>query len=284
METSRLTSWTNPGSTQMAINSHMSVRNAIKKANVFANVNLEIFLQGSYKNDTNIRGDSDVDVVVVAPDTFYHNLDKEDALRAHIGQPSISWEDLDILVRKALITQYGSTNVELKDKALKIKFNSNNYAPADVVVALGSREYSSFSDYIEGISFQNRRTGEMIINYPKQHYENGVIKSKATNGIFKSYVRLLKNARNFIIENSVPPKFEAPSYFIECLVHNLDDSDIKQNVRDFIKSAVGVWEYTDQNNDKCQNGITSMYGYEDTCWIHNSKVQFSAALRNMMNY
>lgn len=80
METSRLTSWTNPGSTQMAINSHTSVRNALKKANVFANMNLEIFLQGSYKNDTNIRGDSDVDIVVVTPDTFYHNLNKEEAL------------------------------------------------------------------------------------------------------------------------------------------------------------------------------------------------------------
>ena len=284
METSRLTSWTNHGSTQMAKNSHTSVRNALKKANVFANVNLEIFLQGSYKNDTNIRGDSDVDIVVIAPDTFSHNLDKENALRANIGQPSISWEDLDVLVRKALIAQYGSTNVKPKDKALKIKFNSNNYAPADVVVALGYRKYSSISDHIEGISFLNRRTGEMIINYPKQHYENGVIKSKATNGIFKSYVRLLKNARNFIIENSIPPKFDAPSYFVECLVHNLDDSYIKQNVQDFIKSAVEVWEYENQNNDKCQNGITSMYGYEDTCWIHNSKVQFSAALRNMMSY
>lgn len=114
--------------------------------------------------------------------------------------------------------------MESKDKALKIKFKSSNYAPADVVVALGYRKYSSYTDYIEGIGFLNRRTGEMIINYPKKHYENGVIKSKSTNGIFKSYVRLLKNARNFIIENSIPPRFEAPSYFIECLVHNLDDS------------------------------------------------------------
>lgn len=71
------------------------------------------------------------------------------------------------MVRKALITQYGSTNVESKDKALKIKFKSSNYAPADVVVALGYRKYSSYTDYIEGIGFLNRRTGEMIINYPK---------------------------------------------------------------------------------------------------------------------
>ena len=38
-------------------------------------VTYDIYLQGSYQNDTNISGDSDVDVMLELKSTFYHDME-----------------------------------------------------------------------------------------------------------------------------------------------------------------------------------------------------------------
>ena len=43
---------------------HVPIREALAAHNWPSDVKYEVFLQGSYKNDTNLGGDSDVDVVV----------------------------------------------------------------------------------------------------------------------------------------------------------------------------------------------------------------------------
>ena len=43
---------------------HVPIRNALAAYDWPSEVNYRVFLQGSYKNDTNLGGDSDVDVVV----------------------------------------------------------------------------------------------------------------------------------------------------------------------------------------------------------------------------
>ena len=43
---------------------HVPIREALAAYNWPSDVKYEVFLQGSYKNDTNLGGDSDVDVVV----------------------------------------------------------------------------------------------------------------------------------------------------------------------------------------------------------------------------
>ena len=43
---------------------HVPIREALDAYQVLSQFKYEIFLQGSYKNDTNLGGDSDVDVVV----------------------------------------------------------------------------------------------------------------------------------------------------------------------------------------------------------------------------
>ena len=52
--------------------------NAVKKAvaadTTLAKHNTRIFAQGSYRNRTNVREDSDVDVCVLCTDTFFYDL------------------------------------------------------------------------------------------------------------------------------------------------------------------------------------------------------------------
>jgi tRNA nucleotidyltransferase (CCA-adding enzyme) len=72
---SQLEIWSHQGAVTASKTTHESIRIALS-ANTspirqrVAAGGVEIYLQGSYKNDTNIRGDSDVDVVVELTATY----------------------------------------------------------------------------------------------------------------------------------------------------------------------------------------------------------------------
>ena len=60
-----LGSWSHHRSGTASKQAHVSIRNALASYTGWAKeTKYEIFLQGSYKNDTNLHRDSDVDVVV----------------------------------------------------------------------------------------------------------------------------------------------------------------------------------------------------------------------------
>ena len=52
---------------------HVPIRKALEAHEGLSQFNYEVFLQGSYKNDTNLGGDSDVDVVI----RLAHKLDPD---------------------------------------------------------------------------------------------------------------------------------------------------------------------------------------------------------------
>ena len=67
----KLETWTHAGASVSAQAAYASVRNAINAAgSPIQGRNYEVYLQGSYRNDTNVRADSDVDVVVELGDAF----------------------------------------------------------------------------------------------------------------------------------------------------------------------------------------------------------------------
>jgi tRNA nucleotidyltransferase (CCA-adding enzyme) len=71
----QLQTWSNKGALTTSINAHESIRNALLSDNSpIKGKNMDFYLQGSYKNDTNVRGDSDVDVVIQLKDPFYRDI------------------------------------------------------------------------------------------------------------------------------------------------------------------------------------------------------------------
>ena len=75
---SQLETWANQGAITTAKATADSVKNALNSYSDWPNgVDFEVYLQGSYKNDANIRGDSDVDVVAQLNSTFYSNLSED---------------------------------------------------------------------------------------------------------------------------------------------------------------------------------------------------------------
>ena len=74
---SQLKTWSHRGAVRTAKQTHESIRKALEAYNWPSEAQYEVYLQGSYKNYTNIRGDSDVDVVVQLNSTFSHNLSED---------------------------------------------------------------------------------------------------------------------------------------------------------------------------------------------------------------
>jgi hypothetical protein len=66
--------------------------------------------------------------------------------------------------------------------------------------------------------------GGVIINWPQQHYDNGVAKNDRTRERFKAMARVLKNVGNAMDDAGVAAAKPIPSYLIECLVFNVPDS------------------------------------------------------------
>src|SRR5690349_6042638 len=68
----QLETWANQGAVVAAQATHVSIRHALTAVGTSAvgHRDLNIFLQGSYRNVTNVYADSDVDVVVLLNETF----------------------------------------------------------------------------------------------------------------------------------------------------------------------------------------------------------------------
>jgi len=69
---SQLETWANQGSVTQSSTTYATVKRALEASDTkYAGKTFEVFLQGSYGNDTNIYAESDVDVVIRL-DSIYH--------------------------------------------------------------------------------------------------------------------------------------------------------------------------------------------------------------------
>jgi hypothetical protein len=192
----QLETWSHQGSITNSANTGNSIKNAIDSFQGFPNdISYNVYLQGSYKNSTNIYGDSDVDVVVELTSSFYNNLTVEQKAILRLTGADYGYfafrDDVEICLRN----YYGSANVETGNKVFKIKPASNRL-PADVLVCSEYRLYygNLHADrYHPGIAFYIRNTQQQIINFPKKHSENAAAKHQSTNQWFKRTVRIFKN-------------------------------------------------------------------------------------------
>lgn len=75
----QLQTWSNQGATASSSAIYERIRIALQNDASLRGRNFEVFLQGSYRNSTNIRGDSDVDVVVKLTDTYMPDYSLLDA-------------------------------------------------------------------------------------------------------------------------------------------------------------------------------------------------------------
>ena len=211
----RLESWAKPGKNEVSKATYAKMRNVVED-NIS---NVEIFLQGSYANSTNVRDNSDIDIVVILKDGIYNSNKDEDVKHAR----DFLYENIQ-----------GKNNFQFLKGNKTVKYKGNtNYVPADLVPCI---QYSA--DKQDGIIIYDHKTMNYIINYPKQHKANGEEKSSDTDGNFKKTVRMFKNARNFAIEKNILNKNICPSYYLECLLYNVKNSKFSGNESEMFYNTI----------------------------------------------
>ncbi|WP_208180035.1 nucleotidyltransferase [Sinorhizobium medicae] len=224
--------WSKQGSVTQSRATYATIRAALEDPTApYAGRSYDIFLQGSYGNDTNIYADSDVDVVIKTNAVYYYDLEELkpfelEKFNRDRNPATYEYADFkgDVLVQ--LEKKFGNAVVPGK-KAVLVKSNGSR-RDADVLPAAQYRRFYAYnspfdSRYADGIVFWTS-DGTKIVNYPKQHSANCTTKHQNTSQWFKPTVRIFKNMRNAMIERGYIANGVAPSYFLEGMLYNVPNA------------------------------------------------------------
>jgi len=234
----QLANWTKPAfdnEDQRRVSTEKMIREAVRGHPLLRTLPIDVYAKGSYKNNTNVRRDSDVDVAVeytgIQFSDYGSNTSREEVWRARGLEPYSGAFDsgqghMDIAAFKGAIGQamssaFGPAAVTRHNKVFTVRESSRLLA-ADVVPCTTYRNYFGPSSYQQGIRLlPDRDPGHWITNYPQQHYENGVGKNERTSRRFKCVVRIMKNLENRMVADGAHP--EVASYLVESVVYGCPD-------------------------------------------------------------
>jgi hypothetical protein len=208
-----------PGQTERdkCDNAVRAVRNAIDASGALAGRLVTVFPQGSYYNRTNVRAESDVDVCVCSSYTVFYDPEVPPA-QVGLGPAIYLFHQFREDVRAALVAHFGAAAVNAGRKAFDIHENTYRIA-VDVVPTFEYRSYVLGIPLHVGTAFLS--DGRRVVNYPKQHYDCGVVKNKATSRRFKAITRILKRLRYEMVAAGIASAANVQSFELESMVWNV---------------------------------------------------------------
>jgi hypothetical protein len=230
--------WSKPSSDnecEKQENAERMIGDAISAYEPLKQRDIKIIPQGSYRNNTNVRQESDVDICVCCMEPFFDDYNFADYARSGAGVYTASYTFAQFRndVQAALESKFTKKGVTRGDKAFDVHANTYR-VDADVVAAFAFRVYTRkeynfliktyLTPYVQppGTKFI-ADGGKIIVNWPEQHYATGVDKNKRTGGRFKFIVRALKRLKFYLIAKGIDAAKPIPSYLIECLMYNVPD-------------------------------------------------------------
>lgn len=150
----QLKTWSSLGAQARSKRTYDSIRDALADHEWPAAMGSpEVYLQGSYRNHTNIAGDSDADVVVESKGMFYADLSEVELRMRGFPPAEFSWWDFRSDVFRALAVRYDPRRVRQGDKCIHVG-GAGDRLNADVVPCCEYRTYRN--GYAEGIAFWTR--------------------------------------------------------------------------------------------------------------------------------
>ena len=284
---SQLSRWSDHGPQDASKRTHEAIRQALNAYRWPDGVTYDFYLQGSYRNDTNIRGDSDVDVVLELSSAFRHDarqlsVHDRNRLVASFDDATYDWNDFRRDALKALAAGFGKNMVGQGNKSIKLKADAPRLA-ADVVVCIEHRDYANSDFYAGGMTFCALRDKRWIVNYPRDHSEQGAEKSRRTGDRYKRTVRMFKNARNYAETHRGMSASLAPSYFVECLLYNAPDAEFQSGFQDTYCAVVNWMLSADLDRLLCQNQCRYLFGPLPEQWSVSKAKAFANHLANLWN-
>lgn len=251
----------------------------------------EIFGQGSYENNTNVRNNSDVDINVCYIGGFYFDI-PEGKNRSDYGLTNscqYSFAKYKDDIENILVQKFGRNQVVRKNKCLHIKPNTY-HSEIDVVPTWIYRKYFQDGTYREGVCLY-ADNGEKIVNYPKQHKKNGIEKNISTSKRYKSLVRIIKNLSIKMEDSKFYSNNNITSFLIECLTYNYPNAKLASNgtldwnriIKDYIyffwNKAKNTQEW--ENWVEVSENLCLMYGHK---WSAKDVEEFMLKLWNFLGY
>lgn len=290
---SQLDIWAKQGSVTQSRDTYQAIRNTLYSPHsLYANLGFDVFLQGSYGNDTNVYSESDVDVVIVLKDTFHNDLgylqeSQKSAFKSAYPDATYTHSRFKQDVVAALTGRYGS-DVTLGKKAISIAANGGR-RKADVIVAIQHRRYTGFrsmidQNFIEGICFYDS-LGEPVVNFPRQHSKNCTAKHQRTGMWYKPVVRIIKNIRNRLVGQSLLNGSAAPSYYLEGLMYNMPDGNFGGSYSDCLLRWMRWMESADHSKLTCANEQYYLLdGLPSVTWNSAQCDQFYLLVKHLWNH
>ena len=267
--------WAQPGTVQGAKNTHAAIRNALRRHRWPEDVRYRTYLQGSYRNNTHLRRQSDVDVVVeltsfpIRDSSTLPDFQKR-LLQRSFPEPEYGWRRFRRDVHRAITDSFGALRVREGRKTLKLVMESPEI-PVDVVVAVRYLTYTEYSGQrtyknMEGMGLYLPTESRWTVSYPHRHRRNGVGKEKAANWWFRRTVRMFKNARAQLVEENRLAPATARSYQIECLLYNVPDRLLGHSCQSAYSSALYWLQRNDVSRFTCQNKLVPLIDGGQDSW------------------
>ena len=267
--------WAQPGTVKGAKNTHSAIRNALTGHQWPDDVRYRTYLQGSYRNNTHLRRQSDVDVVVeltslpVRDGTLLPSSQKA-LLEEKFPEQEYGWRRFRRDVLRAVAAAFGESRLREGRKTLKLVMESPEI-PVDVVVAVRFLTYTEYLGHrsykhAEGMGLYLPAESRWTVSYPHIHRRNGVGKEKATNGWFRRTIRMFKNARAQLVEENRLAPATARSYQLECLLYNVPDRLLGHSCQAAYSSALYWLRGNELSRFSCQNKMVPLFDSGPDSW------------------
>jgi hypothetical protein len=288
----QLTTWAGIGAQETSKTTYATVKGALESTDAgYQGRNYDVFLQGSYGNDTNIWKESDVDVVirlnsVFSPDIGALPEPRKAAWRAAYTDATYAHVQFRQDVLSVLRDRF-SADVQEGKRAVQIKANGNR-RKADVLITLIHKRYISFDTIateksVDGVAFW-KLDGTKVVNYPNQHRDNLVAKNKETKEWFKHIIRIFKNARQRMLEVGIVKAGTAPSYYIEGLLYNAPTECFGTSYDNSMVKCINWLSQADRSKFLCANRQYPLLdGNADVTWNAQDCSAFVAGLVKLWN-
>lgn len=234
------------------------IRDAVVNSDIPASV--RVYAKGSYANNTNVRRDADVDVAVEWTNTFVvHTWGKTRGMSAQqLGYKpataSMSPQRFREDIEKVMVSTFGNQAVDIRpDKHIEVQASSSTL-DADVVPCQEMHRYDDIGLSVVGHRIYPKSGGH-VDNYPKQNYDNGVAKNKATGRRYKEMVRCVKRLVAELYQDGRIRR-DYPGYLLESMVYNVPNSEFGHERRYDDMQAILGYLWAGLKDEDTYNGWT----------------------------